>query len=105
MNQARVDKLNALLAQDPEDAFVRYALAMEFSSAGNFEQASSLLLDLLQRDPSYVPAYQQLGALYRSEGKTAQAANMLRTGILRARASGDQHAAGEMQDELDDLVV
>ena len=35
----RVAMLSAILAANPEDAFARYGLAMEYSKAGQIEQA------------------------------------------------------------------
>jgi hypothetical protein len=47
-----------------------------------------------------VAAYQQLGQSYADSGETEAARVTWRTGIAKARASGDWHAAGEMEQAL-----
>ncbi len=103
MPNSRLETLLKFLEQDPGDSFTRYAIAMEYVSAGNIPKAVEYLEDLLLKDPGYIPAYQQLGYLYRDTGQTEQSRHVLHRGIQLARESGDMHAVSEMQDALDDL--
>lgn len=103
MREERIGKLKALLEQDPNDSFSRYALALEFAGADDSPQAVSLLEDLLRRDKAYVPAYQQLGYLYERIGRIDEAVTIFKRGISVATLQGDQHAQSEMQDALDSL--
>jgi hypothetical protein len=48
-------------------------------------------------------AYQQLGQSYADTGETRSARTMLQTGVKKASAAGDGHAAAEMQQMLDSL--
>jgi predicted Zn-dependent protease len=92
----RMDQLEALLADDPTDAFLRYALAMEHSGQGDDETAVKLLRELIADTP-YVPAYLMAGQALARLGREPEAAAVLRQGIEAARAAGDAHALGEMQ--------
>ena len=101
-SQQRIEKLKVFLGADPDDAFTRYALALEYRGIGESERAAETLLDLIARDPAYVPAYHQLGQIFGALKKTGQAQDIYQRGIAAA-AQGDAHAQKEMQDELDEL--
>ncbi|SMP39183.1 hypothetical protein SAMN06265222_101271 [Neorhodopirellula lusitana] len=100
---SRRDKIEAMLAEDPTDTFLRYSLAMENRSEGNHEESIRGLSELTRDETPYVPAFfmaaQQLVELGRiSEGRT-----LLREGIEEARRQGDSHAAAEMSELLASL--
>lgn len=94
---ARRLKLEASLAADPTDAFLRYGLAMQCLRDGDLDAGRSGLLGLIADRPDEVAAYQQLGQSYLETDEPERAAEILRAGIGRARATGDQHAAAEME--------
>ena len=104
MREERIAKLKALLELDPNDSFSRYALALEFVAIDKNAEALTLLENLLQRDSSYVAAYQQLGYLYQKLRRSEEAVSAFRRGIEIAAQQGDHHAQSEMQDALDDMT-
>jgi thioredoxin-like negative regulator of GroEL len=97
---SRREKIEAMLADDPNDTFLRYSLAMELRSEGNHAASLERLSELTDDDPPYVPAFfmaaQQLAELDRSD----EARSLLDEGIKQAEAQGDGHAAAEMSDFL-----
>ena len=96
--------LEQSLADDPTDSFLRYGLAIQCLREGDVDEGRERLLVLIGDHPDdQVAAYQQLGQSYIDSGEVAAAAVMLRTGITKANASGDWHAAAEMQQMLDSL--
>lgn len=102
---SRREKIEAMLANDPGDTFLRYSLAMELDKEGD-HPASLARLNELTKDPTpYVPAFfmaaQQLARLDRVN----EARAYLRDGIEQARTQGDAHAAGEMSEFLASLGV
>ncbi len=103
MSTERLSRLLALLEAEPDDAFTRYALAMEHAGLGEIEAAIGLLENLRNRHPDYVASYHQLGILFERQGETGRAEAAYREGITAAQRTGDAHAAGEMQDALDQL--
>ncbi|MFM7151326.1 MAG: tetratricopeptide repeat protein [Gemmataceae bacterium] len=99
----RKEKIEQMLAEDPQDSFLRYGLAMELVSAGQDDQAIDQLRELLRRDPEYVPAYLQAGQAFLRLGEEEQAKQILREGIDMARKVNDGHAASEMSGLLQGL--
>ena len=99
----RKEKLVAMLADDPGDLFLRYALALELHKEASHEESLQLLTELMAHDPPYVPAFfmaaQQLAQLERISESQVTA----RAGISVAEAQQDLHAAGEMREFLSSL--
>jgi tetratricopeptide (TPR) repeat protein len=102
-NTTRREQLQKMLADDPKDPFLRYALAMEYVTAGDLPGAVGQLATLLADSPDYVPAYQQRGQLLIQLGRPAEARPVLEQGFAAARKAGDQHAAEEIQGILVNL--
>ena len=100
---SRREKIEAMLADEPADTFLRYSLAMELDKEGDHEASLARLDELTRDQPPYVPAYfmaaQQLARLERVN----EARTYLRDGIEAARTQGNAHAAGEMSEFLASL--
>jgi Tfp pilus assembly protein PilF len=99
----RKEQLEAMLAQFPENAQVRYFLAMEHVSARDDEGAVRVFRELFAADPSYVPAYLQAGQVLARLGRSDEAKEVFRQGIAAARQGGDAHALGELEGFLASL--
>ena len=102
----RMAQIEAMLAEDPDDAFLRYGLAMEHASAGDDTACVDVLRDLIARtatDP-YVPAFLQAGQALVRLDRIPEACAVLRDGVAAARRAGDTHAQGEMQGLLDSIT-
>jgi predicted Zn-dependent protease len=104
-NQTRRQQIEDMLRSEPDDPFLRYALAMEHASAGDHAQAITLLQALIADSPTYIAAYLQCGQLLAREQRVAEAQRVLRTGIVMAQKTGDGHAAGEMEGLLESLAT
>jgi thioredoxin-like negative regulator of GroEL len=97
--------LEASLAEDPADAFLRYGLALQCLREGDVEEGRARLRALIADFPAdQIAAYQQLGQSYAETGESDAAVAVLRTGVSKARSAGDHHAAAEMEQLLDSLV-
>ena len=98
-NPARRQRLEAMLADDPNDAELHYMLAMEHVSAGDDAGAVTVFRELIVRhvEKPYVPAFLMAGQALMRLGRDAEAATLLRTGIEAARTVGEGHALGEME--------
>jgi predicted Zn-dependent protease len=88
-------QIEALLADDPADAFLRYGLAMEYASAGDDAAAADHLMGLIGDSP-YVPAYLMAGQILNRLNRVDEACSVLKQGIAAAREQGNSHAEGEM---------
>jgi len=96
--------LEQSLAEEPTDLFLRYGLAIQCLREGDVEEGRQRLLTLIAEHPeNQVAAYQQLAQSYADTAETQAAAATLRTGIAKAQAAGDRHAAAEMQQMFESL--
>ncbi len=97
--------LEQSLAENPDDAFLRYGLAMQCLREGDVDEGRQRLRSLINDDPDrQIAAYQQLGQSYADSGEPDEAAAILRLGIAKARAAGDEHAAAEMEALVNSLT-
>ena len=100
---SRREKIEAMLADDPNDSFLRYSLAMELEKAGE-NDASLKQLQSLQGDTTpFVPAFFMAGQQLTKLGRIDEARTVLRAGIEHARQQQNSHAAGEMSEFLANL--
>ena len=105
MSTTRREKIEAMLKDDPDDVFLRYSLALELESAGEWEAGLAILEDLARGEPAYVPAFHMAAQHLVKRGRVADARRSLREGIEAARRQGEAHAAGEMSELLASLGV
>jgi tetratricopeptide (TPR) repeat protein len=100
MSPSRREKIEALLAEEPGDVFLRYSLALELEGDGRWEEGLEILEDLARGTPPYVPAFHMAARHLVARGRIEEARRALREGIDAARAQGEAHAAGEMSELL-----
>jgi thioredoxin-like negative regulator of GroEL len=100
---SRREKIEAMLADDPGDTFLRYSLAMELDKEGDHDASLAKFAELARDTPPYVPAFFMAGQQLVRLGRTEAARTILRDGIEAARTQGDTHAAGEMSEFLASL--
>ena len=101
--KSRKQQIEEMLAEDPNDPFLRYGLAMEHVSTGDDLSAVNCLQELIAVAPDYVPAYQQLGQTLVRQGRPVEARQAWRRGVEAAQKTGNLHARDEMQGFLDSL--
>jgi predicted Zn-dependent protease len=99
----RLAMLNEILSQDPDDAFARYGLAMEYSKAGEVERAMEEFGKLLSTHPDYTAGYFMAAQTLASANRVAEAKKMLVDGISSARRTNNAHAQSEMTAMLEEL--
>jgi predicted Zn-dependent protease len=95
--------LTQILAENPEDTFARYGLAMEYSKAGEVERALGEFKILLEKNPDYTAAYFMAAQTLATAGRTDEAKRMLSDGIASAARTGNQHAQSEMTAMMEEL--
>ncbi|MEZ6094695.1 MAG: hypothetical protein R3C03_10745 [Pirellulaceae bacterium] len=100
---SRIDQLREMLAQDPNDVFLRYALGMELKGLEEFDEALQLFRGLMSNEPPHVPSFFMAGQSLVEAEQINEARDVLRIGIEEARRQGDMHAAGEMSEFLTSL--
>lgn len=102
-DESRVAALHEILKDNPDDAFARYALGLEYSSAGETEAALSEFARLLAVHPDYTNGYFMAAQTLDRAGRLADARAMLQKGIDSARRTNNRHALSEMEAMLEDI--
>ncbi len=100
MSTNRLETLKNLVAQNPNDTFLRYGLAMEYRNAGDLEAAMREFESLIATHPDYVAAYFHAGQTLEKLRRYEEAGRVYRTGMEAARRAGDAHAAAELEGAL-----
>jgi tetratricopeptide (TPR) repeat protein len=99
----RIAMLTEIVAQNPNDAFARYGLAMEYSNQGKIEQAMAEFGKLLSSHPDYTAGYFMAAQALAKADRVDEARKMLGDGIVSAKRTGNGHAQSEMEGMLADL--
>jgi tetratricopeptide (TPR) repeat protein len=99
----RIAMLSEILTQNPDDAFARYGLAMEYSKAEEVERAMTEFSRLLSTHPDYAAGYFMAAQTLDKAGRIDEAKQMLTDGIEAAKRSGNGHAQSEMEGMLQTL--
>ena len=109
MSINRLERLQEFLNNEPNDPFLKYALATEYLRLNNPEKALWFFLDLVDKHTDYVGTYYHLGKLYEQMAQSKDALVTYTKGIAVAKKIKDQHALNELlgvynslQDELDE---
>lgn len=97
---SRLAILEQMEARQPEDAFVKYALATEHISLGDDASALTYFLILVDKFPDYLPTYLHLGMLYERMEQITEATDAYKKGIEVAKKNGDKKTLGELNEAL-----
>ena len=100
---SRREQLEEMLAAEPDDTFLHYALALELTKGTDRPAGLQRLADMNVRFPDHVPAYFRRGQLLAEDGEDEAARAVLRQGMAAAQRTGDDHAAAEMRELLESL--
>lgn len=96
----RLETLKNLVAQDPQNSFLRYGLAMEHRNAGDLETAVAEFRAILAANPDYVPAYFHGGQTLERMSRVDEARALYQSGIEASLRTGDAHARSELEAAL-----
>ena len=99
----RLAMLTEILSQNPNDAFARYGLALEYSNTGDVDRALEEFAKLLATHPDYTAGYFMAAQALARADRVVEAKKMLGDGIASARRAGNSHAQSEMEGMLADL--
>ncbi len=96
-------QLETLLAADPRDAFVLYALAQEHAKLGHVPLAAEFYDRCVASDPTYCYAHFHKARLLADAGDRPGAAHALDEGLAAARGTQDAKALAELEALRDSL--
>lgn len=97
MQNTRLQKLLDFIQNEPNDPFLKYALATEYLSLNETETALRYYEDLINNHADYVGTYYHLAKLYETLGRKDDAIKTYRQGMQKARDARDNHAFSELQ--------
>jgi tetratricopeptide (TPR) repeat protein len=97
MDISRLEKLLEFIKNEPDDPFLKYALATEYLRLNQPEKALEYYENLINNHPDYTGTYYHLGKLYESLNRKQDAINTYETGMKKTREQRDNHAFSELQ--------
>lgn len=86
--------------RQPADAFLKYAIALEYLRLGNSDEAAKQFELLLKDFPNYLPTYYQAAKFWEETGEIDKAIAAYNTGIALASANNDAKALNELREAL-----
>jgi predicted Zn-dependent protease len=98
---SRLEQIKALIAEDPGDAMLRFALGNEYFQLGRYAEAIESLNAAIAIDPDYAFVYIQLADAYEKSGQIAQARQTIANGRDPARRNGDPN----LMRQLDEIAA
>jgi len=100
----RLEKLLEFIKNEPNDPFLKYALATEYLRLGQAGKALEYYEDLINNHPGYTGTYYHLGKLYEALERRNDAISTYESGMKITREKRDNHAFSELQAVYNELV-
>jgi hypothetical protein len=85
-----------MLAAEPTDAFLLFAIAKEHETAGDDALALDFYTQCRHHNPEYVGLFYHLAKLYERKNEIDTAIAVYDVGMLVAKAQNNRHALNEM---------
>ncbi|MDR3693682.1 tetratricopeptide repeat protein [Mucilaginibacter sp.] len=104
MQTNRLEKLLDFIKSEPEDPFLKYALATEYLRLNETDKALAFYEDLVKNHAGYTGTYYHLGKLYEALGRRQEAISTYETGMKITREKNDNHAFSELRAVYDELT-
>jgi len=101
----RLDILKQMVAQDSNNTFARYGLAMEYAKSGQHQQAVDEFRILIEKDETYSAAYYHGGQALENLGRIEEARAIYEKGIEASTRKGDLHTRSEIEAALNLLPI
>jgi tetratricopeptide (TPR) repeat protein len=93
----RIALLLSYIQETPDDPFLHFALAQEYSQQELVEDAIAKYDFLMQTHPEYVGTYYHAGQVYERIENFQKALECYQKGIEVARKVNDRHSANELE--------
>ena len=100
----RIDKIKAMLLENPTDSFLKHALALEYIKLGKDIDARKLFESILENEPGYIGSYYHFAKLLERIGETDNAIQVYERGMEVAKNVGDNHSLTELRSAFEELT-
>lgn len=104
MENSRIEKIKVFLKDNPRDAFLNYALAIEYIALDETEKAITLFKNLLLDHPDYSATYYHYGKLELKNNRKEEAEKLFKTGVEVAQKNNELHSLAELRSALNELL-
>ena len=98
---SRIEQIKALIANEPRDAMLRFALGNEYFQLAQYSEAIEALTAAIEIDPEYAFVYIQLAEAYERSGEIGQVRQTVAAGRGPAARNGDPN----LMRQLDDIAA
>jgi len=101
----RLNQINTLLKEDPDQAFLHFAKAKELEKAGKLDEAKVSYEYLFSNHSDYVGNYYHFGKLLEELGDEERALKIYVLGMDVCKKQNDLHALSELQNVKTNLEL
>lgn len=102
MENPRIDALRKMMERNPNDARLRFGLALEYEKAERWEQVAQELREYLALTEDEGNAWGRLGHALRMLGKDEEAREAYQKGIEASYRHGHPSMAAEFEETLEE---
>jgi predicted Zn-dependent protease len=99
-NSSRLQQLREMLKAEPNDAFLNYALAVEYEKEGKIDEATVYLQNMIKSHPDYLPVYYKLGKLFENREQFNEAKKSYLLGKDLALQQNNKKTLNELEEAL-----
>lgn len=99
----RLEKLLGLLEKSPNDSFLLYGIALEYSAINEMDLSEKYFTELLSIDSDYLALYYHYGILLIKKENYAKAQELLKKGLEVAADQKDTKTWNEINELLESL--
>lgn len=99
----RIDIVIQQLEKEPNDVFLNYALGLEYVALQNLLNAEDQFKKVIELEPTNIAAYYQLGRLFESQSKNAEALIYFNKGLLEAKEQKNNKSVNEFEEAIFNL--
>ncbi|MDQ3073679.1 MAG: tetratricopeptide repeat protein [Bacteroidota bacterium] len=103
MQDDRLIKLLDMLKLQPDDAFLNYAVALEYESIKDKNNSEKYFKKLLKEHSAYLPTYYKAAYFFLDKQEYRTALTIIESGLKLARTTHDIKTIKEMQ-ELRNII-
>lgn len=104
-SRQKIRDLAASLKENPNDSFIKFALALELLKKDDVSKARVLFESILKQDPDYLGVYYHLGKLYEKTGHLHDAQKIFSDGLKVAQKQGEKRTELELREALESLKI